>query len=118
MSAFDADAIGTGLAVAILPLRDGQFAAGLEFELGWAWAGIALPMAARTIGQMWFYAAPRLGSWGDRLSPDLPLGVDVHLADTVPARAEWQVSYAEFDPNHRRYHYGLGLAYQFDDSSK
>ena len=118
VSAFDADALAGGLSLALLPLRNSRAAAGIEFELGYAWAGVALPMAARTVGGTWLYASPRLGTWGDRLTPGRPFGIDVQVVDALSARAECQLSWASFDPNYRRIHYGLALAYQFDDSSK
>jgi hypothetical protein len=118
VSAFDADALGAGFVLTLLPVQTPRVAAGVEFELGFAWAGVALPVAVRTVGQTWVYASPRLGSWGDRVAPAIPFGVDVHLLDTVSARAECQVSWASFEPNNRRVHYGVALAYQFGESSK
>jgi hypothetical protein len=118
VSAFDADALGAGFVVTLLPLQTPRVTAGVEFELGFAWAGVALPLAVRTLGPTWVYASPRLGSWGDRVTPAVPFGLDVHVVDAVSARAECQVSWAAFDPNNRRVHYGVALAYQFGEISK
>jgi hypothetical protein len=118
VSVFDADALGAGFVVALLPVQTPRVAAGVEFELGFAWAGVALPVAVRTVGPAWVYASPRLGSWGDRVTPAVPFGLDVHVLDAVSARAECQVSWAAFEPNNRRVHYGVALAYQFGESSK
>ena len=118
VTAFDAEAFAGGLTLAVLPLQTDRLAAGLELELGYAWAGLSFPLAARTVGPAWVYASPRLGTWGDDLTPAVPFGLDLHLADAVSARAEMQLSWADFEPNNRRFHYGLALAYQFGESSR
>lgn len=118
ITAFDSETFAGGVALAVLPLQTDRAAAGLEVELGYAWAGFSLPVAARALGPAWVYASPRLGSWGDKLSPAVPFGLDLHVADAVSARAEMQLSWADFEPNNRRFHYGLALAYQFGESSR
>ncbi len=118
VSAFDADAFAGGVALALLPLSTRQAVAGVEFELGFAWASFGVPVAVRTVGDTWIYATPRVATWGDRLTPGVPFGLDVHVADAVSARAECALTWSDFEPNNRRIHYGLALAYQFGENSK
>jgi hypothetical protein len=118
VSAFDADAFAGGVALALLPLSTQRAVAGVEVELGFAWASFGLPMAARTVGDTWVYATPRIATWGDRLTPGVPFGLDVHVAHAISARAECALTWMDFEPNNRRVLYGLALAYQFGENSK
>ncbi len=113
VTAFDAEALAGGFVLTVLPWQSNRIDAGIDVELGFAWAGVALPLAVRTVGPTWLYASPRLGTWGDRLTPGLPFGLDVHLGDDVSARAECQLSWADFVANNRRVLFGLAVAYAF-----
>jgi hypothetical protein len=108
---FDATAVAGGGALRWTPLHLHRLAAGAELELGYAWAGLALPLATQPIDGLWLYTAPRLGTMGVHLTPALPFGVSLETLPGIMLRAEWQTSWAQFYAYQRRTHLALGLAY-------
>jgi hypothetical protein len=113
IGAFDFDAAAIGAAAAAIPLRTRYFVGGVEGELGYAWGAISLPLAAGPTEEIWVYTSPRLGTWGDSLTPFLPLGLSVEPVEAFVLRAEGQVSWEDFKYYNRRVHVGLAGAYQF-----
>lgn len=113
IGAFDPDAVAVGGAATSIPLRFDRFAGGVEVEAGYAWVAGALPLAVRVVDGVWLYTSPRLGTWGDALTPGIPVGVSIDLGPHFILRAEGQVSWADFKYYNRRFHGGLAAAYQF-----
>lgn len=110
--AVDADAVLGGAAAQARYVDADRLAAAVEVELGWAWGAIALPAAVRLFDETWIYVSPRIGNYGDEITPGIPLGVSVRVWDGWMLRAEGQVSWADFRYYNRRIHLGLALAYQ------
>lgn len=116
--ALDRDAAAGGTSLAWLPVR-GLVTAGVEAELGYAWAALGLPMSLALYDDfLTVYSTPRLGTWGSTLTPSVPLGLSIDLAASIELRAEVQVSWPDFLYYNRRVQGGLALAYQFDEVSK
>jgi hypothetical protein len=119
IAAFDADAVAGGAALAWLPLRSSRLTFGVEAELGYAWASLGVPFAAEIItDRVTVYSAPRLGNWGSKWTPSLPLGMELAGPHGMAVRLEAQVNWADFQYYNRRLQVGLALAYQFGDTSK
>lgn len=110
--AFDDEAALGGVTAQGRYARTDRFAGAVEVELGWAWGALALPVAVRLFDQSWLYASPRLGNYGDELTPGIPLGLSLRIWDGLMVRAEGQLSWAGFRYYNRRAHLGLALAYQ------
>lgn len=119
VAAMDTEAIAAGGAFAWLPIDAKGVTAGIEAEIGYAWLAFGLPLAVELPGDLLsFYAAPRLGTWGDSLMPAIPVGIDMHITRKWALRAEAQISWADFKYYNRRLQGGLALAYQFGAASK
>lgn len=119
VAAFDADAVAGGAALAWLPVRSSRYTFGVEAELGYAWASLGIPLAAEVVtDHVTLYSAPRLGNWGRKWTPSLPLGVQVAIGHGIDVRAEAQVNWADFQYFNRRLQVGLALAYQFGETSR
>ena len=113
LTAFDDDALGVGGALRVDALRADRLALGVETEVGFAWGGVSMPVAARVFDQTWIYSGPRLGTWG--LDPifGVPVGVSARVVDGLILRAEWQRSWQSFEYYNRRDHLGAAIAYQY-----
>lgn len=70
--AFDDEAALGGGAAQARYVRTDRFAGAVELELGWAWGALALPVAVRLFDETWVYASPRLGTYGDEITPASP----------------------------------------------
>lgn len=116
--ALDTDAAAGGFALGWIPLQRSWLAAGLEAELGYAWAALAVPFSIDVGKSVTGYASPRLGTWGDELSAAVPFGLSVDFPAGIELRGEAQVTWAAFEAYNRRWHLGVALVYQFGDSSK
>jgi len=84
-----------------------------EVEGGLFWGGVSVPVALRLWRGAALYTAPRLGTWGPELTPFIPLGLSVQVAQTLALRAEAQVSWPDFQYYNRRLHWGLAVAHQW-----
>jgi hypothetical protein len=112
LGAFDAEAVALGGALRLNALETDRLAAGVEVELGYAWAGISLPFAVRAVDETWLYSAPRVGSWGMDFLLSAPVGVSVRVVDGLMLRAEGQASWQGARHFNRRMHLGAAAAYQ------
>ncbi len=117
ITALDADAFAGGVALAVVPFQRAGASAGLELELGYAWAAVSVPLAARVTPDLWLYSGPRLGTWGTDALPSVPLGLDVRLSPRASALAEVGLSWQDFDPNARRTTIALGLGVTLEPSA-
>lgn len=113
VGAFDEQAFAAGGALRWIPLRSNRVAAGAEVEVGFAWAALALPIAARLSDGFWLYSTPRLGSVGIHLTPGVPVGISADVADGLILRGEAQLSWEDFLAYERRFHLAGGIAYQW-----
>jgi hypothetical protein len=113
IGAFDDDALAAGFALQAVPVLTRSFAAGAELEAGYGWGALGLPVAWRPTSWFTLYAAPRLGTLGDLITPGIPAGMSVRLHRGFLLRAEGQASWADFDPYNRRVHYGAAGVYQW-----
>ena len=111
VGAFDEVAAAGGGALRWTPLHLHRFAAGTEVEIGYAWAGFALPIAAQPLDGLWLYTAPRVGTQGIHATPALPVGISLETLPGCMVRAEWQTSWAQFYAYQRRTHLAVGIAY-------
>lgn len=111
--AFDTSAVAAGAAARWNAVRARSFAAGLEGELGFAWAGVSAGAALRPFGEHWLYTAPRFGTLGSRWAVSVPLGVDIAVAGGFRLRGEAQLSWAELRHYNRRAHYAAGVVYRW-----
>jgi hypothetical protein len=113
LAAFDSSAAAAGAALR-LEIASGQRAAlAAEVEAGVAWAALALPATLRIWRGSALYTAPRLGTWGSDITPFIPLGASVPIAQAFALRAEGELSWAGFRYYNRRLHWGFALAYQW-----
>jgi hypothetical protein len=113
IGAFDADAAAVGGALRYDALRTQRAAIGVEAELGYAWAALSVPLAARIFDETWVYGAPRIGTWA--LDPVVSMlsGVSARVYDGVIVRGEGQLSYQGLQSYNQRSHFSFGAAYQF-----
>ena len=108
--AIDAHGVAGGVALRWIAVERDRVALGVELQVGWLWAAVAVPVSLRMFGESRLYAAPRLGTFGARLTPALPVGVSLGLPSDTALRLEGQVSFPAFDPVERRFHLGAGVA--------
>lgn len=113
LGAFDEGSAAAGVALRF-DLAAGRWAAlGAEIEAGLFWGAVSVPVSFRLWRNAALYTAPRLGMYGPELTPFLPVGVSLPVADTLALRAEAQVSWAGFEYYNRRVHWGLAIAHQW-----
>ena len=108
--AVDGRGAAGGIALRWIAIEGDRAAVGIEVQLGWLWAAIAVPASVRMFGESWVYAAPRVGTFGARVAPALPVGVSLGLPSDTALRLEGQVSFPAFDPIERRFFFGAGVA--------
>ncbi len=118
IAAADSSALAAGGALAWLPLRSPLLSAGFEAELGYAFGALSMPMAVSPSRWLTIYTAPRVGNFGDVLTPSVPLGASFELPGGFALRTEAKVSWADLSYYNRRLTLGLALAYQFDVTSR
>lgn len=112
IGAFDTDAAAIGGALRVNLLATDRVAAGVEAELGYAWAAFSLPLAVRTVDETWLYTGPRAGTWGMNLLLSVPAGASVRVVDGFMLRTEAQVSWQDARRWNRRAHLGVAAAHQ------
>lgn len=111
LAAFDATAFALGGAARLDVLRTERFAAGVEPELGYLWAGLRAPVAVRFQGENWLYFAPRVAARGLDFSLDVPVGMSLELTDDVFLRAEYAFTWTgELSYYQRRQVLGAAIA--------
>jgi len=113
IAAFDPEALGVGVGAAVPILRFSRFAAGVEADAGYGWAGAALPMAFRLFDQNWIYGAPRVTNIGIYPALVLPIGLSVHVDKGAFVRLEYQPSWTNLQAYELRHHLGAALAVQW-----
>ena len=113
IAAFDAEALGAGVGASVPILRASRFAAGVEADAGYGWAGAAIPMAGRLFGQTWIYSAPRVTNIGVYPAFVLPIGLSLHVDKGAFVRLEYQPSWANLQAYELRHHLGAALAVQW-----
>jgi len=111
IGAADDGAALAGGALSVQALRFERVTLGVELEGGVLWAAASVPVELRGPGELRFYAAPKLGHWGPRLSPFVPVGLSAPLGAGVFLRAEVMWSWAELQHYNARLHGSAGLAY-------
>lgn len=113
VGAFDDRAVALGAAFRVDALRFDRFALAGEVQLGYAWAGLSMPMAVRLFDATWLYAGPRALPRFQEWMLDLPVGLSVRVHEGFALRAEAHATWVDLDPYSRRFHLGLAAAYQF-----
>src|SRR5690606_31168618 len=73
--ALDDQGAAAGVALRWVAVHTERLSLGVELQLGWAWIAVALPASVRPFGESRLYAAPRLGTFGARWTPALPVGL-------------------------------------------
>ncbi len=106
----DDQGAAAGVALRWVAVDTDRAALGVELQLGWAWIAVALPASVRLFGESRLYVAPRLGTFGARWTPALPLGLSLGLPGATFFRAEGQASWPGFDAAGRRIHLSVGAA--------
>jgi hypothetical protein len=109
---YDAQAFAAGGAVRWNTFRSSRFAAGVEGELGFAWAGSSLNFAVSPLDNQWLYVGPRISTIGFDWELGIPVGVSVDLGRGMIVRAEAQLSWAELMYYNQRQHLALALVHQ------
>lgn len=113
IGAFDEGSAAGGAALRF-DIASGRWAAlATEVEGGLFWAAFSVPMSFRVWRSNVLYTAPRLGTWGPEITPFIPLGASVQIAETLALRAEAELSWAGFEYYNRRLHGGLAIAHQW-----
>lgn len=113
IGAFDSSSGLAGAAVRRDVLRSRRVAIAPEAELGFAWAALSLPASLMPLPRVALYTAPRIGNWGDEVTPFIPLGASGEVIEGFVVRGEVQVSWAAFHYYNRRVHWGFSVAHQW-----
>lgn len=108
--AVDDQGVAAGVALRWIAVERGRFALGLELQAGWLWVALAVPASVRLFDDTRLYTAPRLGTFGARWTPALPMGLSIDIPDAALLRLEGQASWPGFDAASRRYHLSAGAA--------
>ena len=109
---FDTSSLLGGAALRYNLVNSDWLALAGEAEVGLAWAGISLPVSLR-VWRLALYSTPRLSNWGPNVTPFIPVGLSVKIADALIVRGEAQLSWADFQYYNRRLHWGLALAHEW-----
>jgi hypothetical protein len=113
IAGFDSSSALAGAALRLDALRTRYVKISPEAELGFAWGALGLPVSLEPYRGVVIYTAPRIGNWGDEVTPFIPLGLGGELFGGFVLRAEVQVSWAEFQYYNRRVHWGFAAAQQW-----
>jgi hypothetical protein len=113
LAAFEETSAAGGAALRFDIASGRWLALAAEVEGGLFWAAASVPVTLRLWHGTALYSAPRLGTWGPELTPFIPLGLSVQVAETLALRAEAQLSWADFQYYNRRLHWGLAVAHQW-----
>lgn len=109
---FDGDRVAGGLGLRVETFRNDYVGVGLGMEVGSGWVAIEVPLAVNFGDRVALYTSPQVGTWGVDQTVRFPVGVDVRVVDAFSMRGEAQLNYPDYDPYKRRYHMGLGVAWQ------
>lgn len=100
-----------GGALSVQALQLSPLTASVEIEGGVLWAAMSLPIELRVPGELRFYVAPKVGHWGPRFAPFIPVGLSAPLLSGISLRAEVMWSWADLEYYNARLHGSAGLAY-------
>jgi hypothetical protein len=113
IAAFDPQAMGVGGGARALLLRAYRVRGGVDAEAGYGWGAMSLPFALRLFEENWFYASPRVSSYGIEPIVGVPIGLNLHVQRGAFLRIEYQSSWARLQAFNQRHHLGAALAVQW-----
>jgi hypothetical protein len=109
---FDTSSLLGGAALRYELVDSSWFALAGEAEAGLFWAGISVPVSLR-VWRLALYSTPRLSNWGPNVTPFIPVGLSVKIADALIVRGEAQLTWADFQYYNRRVHWGVAIAHEW-----